>query len=221
MIISPAGLREIESSEGWSSGPYLDRVASPPVWTAYFGETKGISPSSPRISRADGEARLRRRFTADYAPALDPFVHLHGFTQNMYDALASFIWNCGRGAVAATTKVGRALRARQWHAAADAMLEWCKNGAGRIIHGLQLRRQREIAIFLTKVDPLAGYRADEQRWIREYDALKRTNRDASRREVLRRVMTKRRKAIWTAAKKSGWDVAERRARYASLRARTT
>jgi len=221
MMISAAGLREIEASEGWSSGPYLDRVASPPVWTAYFGETKGIGPSSPRITRAEGEARLRRRFAADYAPALDPFVHLHGFTVNMYDALASFIWNCGKGAVAADTRVGRALRARQWHAAADAMLEWCRNGAGQIIRGLQLRRQREVAMFLKQADPLAGYRDDERRWIREYDALKRAGRGADRREVLRRVMMKRRKTIWAAARKSGWDVAERRARYASLRARTT
>lgn len=69
-------------------------------------------------------------------------------------------------------------------------------------------------------DAFAGYPADERRWLREYDDLKRRNRDRDRREVLRRTMTARRKSIWRAARVSGWDKLHRRARYASLLART-
>lgn len=72
-----------------------------------------------------------------------------------------------------------------------------------------------------KRDPLAGYTASEKRWIKEYDELRRADRDIDRRRVLCRVMTQQRKKIWRAAQDSrGWTTTRRR-RYASLKARTT
>ena len=71
-----------------------------------------------------------------------------------------------------------------------------------------------------KKDPLDGYTASEKRWIREYDRLVRLNSDASRRAVLRRVMTEQRKRIWRAAQdKKGWTRLRTR-RYKSLLSRT-
>lgn len=72
-------------------------------------------------------------------------------------------------------------------------------------------------------DRLAGYPADEKRWIRELDAIRRgaTPAHPSRQRVLIRVMTTRRKSIWRAAQISGWQMLKRRARYRSLLARTT
>lgn len=69
-------------------------------------------------------------------------------------------------------------------------------------------------------DPLRDYPADERRWIREYDKLRRQADPKRRRAVLQRVMTARRKSIWRAAQKSGWNKLNRRARYHSLLART-
>lgn len=65
-----------------------------------------------------------------------------------------------------------------------------------------------------------GYTAAEIRWIQEYDKLQSANQDKARRIVLRQVMTEQRKRIWTVAQSSGWDTANRRARYNSLAART-
>lgn len=62
----------------------------------------------------------------------------------------------------------------------------------------------------------AAYTASERRWITEYDR----RPGLVRRRVLRRVMTRQRKAIFRAAQRSGWNKANRRARYASLLART-
>lgn len=71
------------------------------------------------------------------------------------------------------------------------------------------------------------YTEAELRWIGEYDRLLRAKRDPDRRRVLRRMMTRQRKLIWAAAQPRspggdghGWQHANRRARYASLSART-
>ena len=178
MRVTHAGLVEIESSEGFSSKPYLDKVARPPVWTQGFGETKNIGPNSPPMSRAEAEKRLTTRFGQDYAWALAPFCELEGFNQNMYDALASFIWNCGPGAVGADTTIGKRLRARDWAGAADALLAWNTCG-GRPVEGLTLRRQRERKLFRTPAGhPNAYYLT---KWERQtVDVLEEERRIAAR-----------------------------------------
>jgi hypothetical protein len=63
----------------------------------------------------------------------------------------------------------------------------------------------------------------ERRMIRSYDRLAREHGDESsqqRRSGLRRRMTRRRKAIWRAGERTGWDRFRRRERYRSLLARS-
>jgi predicted chitinase len=66
-------------------------------------------------------------------------------------------------------------------------------------------------------DRWENYTPAERRWIAEYD---RTH-SKERRRVLRRVMTTQRKRIWKEAQDTGWNHANRRARWRSLQARTT
>jgi hypothetical protein len=73
-------------------------------------------------------------------------------------------------------------------------------------------------------DKWKGYTASERRWITEYDRLKRAGQDVDRRRVLRRVMCQQRGRVWQAATQPNpdqWDKASRRARWNSLRARTS
>ncbi|MEA2240807.1 MAG: hypothetical protein QOD24_363 [Solirubrobacteraceae bacterium] len=65
-------------------------------------------------------------------------------------------------------------------------------------------------------DRWSHYTPAERHWIAEYDHKPSTERRA----VLRRVMTEQRKRIWHEAQRSGWERANRRARWRSLRART-
>lgn len=67
-------------------------------------------------------------------------------------------------------------------------------------------------------DRWAGYTPAERRWIAEYDR----SRNPDRRRVLRRVMKVQRKRIYREAEAhaGGWDKANRRVRYRSLRARS-
>jgi hypothetical protein len=123
--------------------------------------------------------------------------------------------------------VGRELRAKHWSAAADALLAWDKAGGVRVA-GLARRREAERALFLAADDPLDGYPDDERRWIHEYDRLRRQNKDPERRRSLRRAMAEQRRKIWRSAQPEadggdghGWEANQRRARYASLLARTS
>ena len=76
-------------------------------------------------------------------------------------------------------------------------------------------------------DPFAGFPEKERRWILAYDKLvkqqrrgRETAETSESRERLRRLMTARRKAIWHAARESGWDRLHRRVRYEALKSRT-
>jgi lysozyme len=217
MNISAAGLNLIKEFEGFKPRPYRNFPGEP--WTIGYGETQGVTSTTGPWSQDYAERKLRARVGRDFESAVERLgVRLN---QHQFDALVSFVYNCGVGAIAASTGIGRALRARQWSRAADELMKWNKVN-GEPVLGLTRRRRRERALFLKQVDPLEGYTASEKRWIREYDRLVRENRDRDRRRVLRRVMTAQRKRVWRAAQCSGgWDASHRRERYHSLLARTS
>jgi len=223
MKISPAGVGLIKEFEGFPNGgrPYQDMVG---VWTIGYGHTEGVGPDSPALTEAQASALLATDLDSKYGP----YVNAIGLplSQPQFDALVSFVYNVGPGGIAASTNVGRQLRAKNWKAAADGLLAWNKAG-GAAVAGLTRRRQAERALFLSVADPLPGYRDDERAWIHEYDGLARTGQNPGRRDQLRAAMADRRKAIWRAAQPkaaggdgNGWNVNARRARYASLLARS-
>jgi lysozyme len=213
MKLSRRGAKLIEGFEGFRSCPYRDAVG---VWTIGYGSTKGVNSNTKCISQQDAEDRMMREIDATYGAAVNKIA---GLNQNQHDALVSFVYNVGTGGIAPTTGIGKALRAKDWKRAADELLKWDKAG-GRPLAGLTRRRKAERALFLSKPEK-SGYTDAERRWMREYDQLLKAGKDKDRRRVLRRSMTDQRKRIWRAAQTSGWDKADRRARYKSLLARTT
>lgn len=223
MKVSAAGVTLIKEFEGFPHGgrPYQDLVS---VWTIGYGHTEGVRPDSPPLTEPQASELLRKDLDEKYAP---PVVSLGlPLRQHQFDALVSFVYNCGPGAISQEMKIGRALRARDWTAAGDALLAWDKAG-GSAVAGLTRRRCAERAMFLTVEDALEGYSDAERAWIREYDSLAREQRDPERRRALRDRMTLQRKTIWRAAQPAdaggdgqGWEHAHRRARFASLAART-
>ncbi len=216
MKLSDKGAALLEEFEGFRAHAYRDAVGVP---TIGFGSTKGVRMGDGPVTRAQARARLKREVDEVYGAAVNRLgLQLN---QHQFDALCSFVYNLGPGAIGPSTGIGRALRAREWRRAADELLKWDKAG-GRTLLGLTRRRRAERALFLKAVvDSLVGYTASEARWLREYDDLKRRDVDLGRRGVLRRVMTEARKRVWRAAQGTGgWDIRRRRRRYASLLART-
>lgn len=224
--LSPHGADLIAGFEGFRSRPYRDAAG---VWTIGFGSTAGVGPDSPAVSRSQALQRMRREVDRTYGRAVNQLGVT--MTQNQFDALTSFAYNVGVGALGPGTGVGRAVRARRWGDAAAALKQWDKAVVGgRLtrLPGLTRRRAVEAALLLEGPAPVvtirAGYTPAEVRWITEYDELVREHRNPARRKVLRRVMREQRKRIWRMAvhedPRGGWNVAHRRARYKSLLART-
>ena len=123
--------------------PYLDPVGIP---TIGYGETKGITMSTAPWSKRKARRRLKRRLNQDFAPTVRALKL--PLTQAMFDALVSFVYNVGPGALGTDTGIGRALRAKHWRTAADELLKWDKAG-GKTLAGLTRRRQAERDLFLS------------------------------------------------------------------------
>lgn len=149
MKLSPAGARLIESFEGFRSAPYHGALDPRGLWTIGYGTTEGVGPNTRPVTPARAQALLMSDVDRRFAPAINA-LRLP-LNQNQFDALVSFVYNVGPGAIGPSTHVGRALRAHQWRAAADAMLLWDHAG-GQVSAGLARRRRRERALFLAPVD---------------------------------------------------------------------
>lgn len=148
--ISPNGIKLIQSFEGFSSKAYDDGVG---VWTIGWGTI-----------RYENGVRVKRGDSITVERALELFMHdLKSFekavreavkvplTQNQYDALVSFTYNVGIGALQGSTAL-RKLNVGDYQGAANALLSWNKGRVkGKLVElkGLTRRRNAERDLFLS------------------------------------------------------------------------
>lgn len=83
-------------------------------------------------------------------------------TQPQFDALVSFTFNCGEGALARSTLL-RCVNRNDFDGAAEQFAPWC-HGGGRVLSGLVRRRKAEADLFRTGNHEMvhAEYRADPE-----------------------------------------------------------
>src|SRR5882672_5904519 len=96
--LSKDGAGFIAGFEGFSAKPYRDAVG---VWTQGFGHTHGVGPNSKKITRDRG-LELLQQDAAKAATAVRDLVEVP-LTQKEFDALVSFTFNLGAGALAEST----------------------------------------------------------------------------------------------------------------------
>lgn len=149
--ISAAGLDLIKSFEGYHralpDGSCVAYKCPAGVWTLGWGCTVGIKAGMV-WTKAQAEAALRREM-ATFEEAVSRLVTVP-MSQNEYDALVSFAYNCGTGALERST-ILRKLNAGDREGASAGFKLWTKGG-GRVLPGLVRRRDAEAALFLTPVD---------------------------------------------------------------------
>ena len=152
MKISEKGLAMIERFEGCllKASNKLDGV-----WTIGYGQTGRYYGKRVRrgmtTTKALAHAWLRDHSIKTYEDAVTQAVKVP-LNQNQFDALVSFAYNVGVGALRQSTAL-RKLNAGDYAGAADALTMWTRCN-GKVLPGLVRRRKEERALFLTPVTPV-------------------------------------------------------------------
>ncbi|PQA86568.1 hypothetical protein CW354_16290 [Marinicaulis flavus] len=146
MRTSESGIELIKRFEGLELEAYQDIAG---IWTIGYGHTGPDVEPGMKISERDAEELLRK----DLRPreqAVDSAVKVP-LNQNEFDALVSFVYNVGVGALRSSTALKR-LNKGDRIGAADALTWWNKATVGGVLRevvGLTRRRAAERALFLT------------------------------------------------------------------------
>lgn len=139
MQISKAGLDLIKQFEGL----YLKAYRCPAgVPTIGYGHTAGVAMGQT-ITQQQADDYLRRD-VRQFERAVARLVTVP-LTQGQFDALVSFAFNLGEGALAQSTLL-RLLNAGDYAGAAAQFDRWNKAG-GRVLPGVVRRRAAERALF--------------------------------------------------------------------------
>lgn len=138
--LSARGAEFIAGFEGFRPHAYWDSFGR--VWTIGFGHTRNVGPGQI-VTRATG-LHLLRQDAKDAAQAVSDLVDVP-LTQNQFDALVSFAFNLGSGALAESTLL-RKLNAGKYKAAAKEFKRW-NHAGGVVLAGLTRRRNAEARLF--------------------------------------------------------------------------
>jgi lysozyme len=153
--LSEHGIAIIKKFEGLRLKAYRD-VAG--VWTIGYGSTlyhdgKAVRPGDKLVEETQADALFHNTLKW-YIDAVNQQVNV-SLNQNQFDALVSFTYNLGIGALQKSTLL-RKLNASDYLAAADQFLLWNKitdphSGKKVICNTLTVRRKQERELFLNPI----------------------------------------------------------------------
>ena len=147
--VSAAGLQLIAGFEGWSATLYEDVADNATIGYGHLVHAGPITaadragPYGKGITQQQGLALLRSDVESK-AQAVRSCVTVP-LTQGQFDALVSFAYNVGAGALQGSTLL-RKLNAGDYAGAATEFGNWTKAG-GQVMSGLVRRRAAEAAMF--------------------------------------------------------------------------
>lgn len=144
MKISEKGLALIKEFEGL----YLEAYKCPAgVWTIGFGTTEPINgqpiQAGMKITKEMAETLLLNNLKT-YEAGVNNAVKVK-LNQNQYDALVSFAYNCGVGALQKSDLL-KYLNQGEYGKASDEFPRWNKAN-GKVLNGLVRRRKAEQELF--------------------------------------------------------------------------
>lgn len=144
--ISQSGIDAITGYEGQRLSAYPDPGTGGAPWTIGVGHIRDVEQGDT-CTAAESDAFLRDDLTGA-EDAVNRLVVVP-VTQGQFNALVSFVFNLGEGALRSSTLL-KLLNAGNSSAAADQFLLWV-HAAGRVLPGLIKRRASERMQFLTGV----------------------------------------------------------------------
>ena len=153
MKLSNQGITLIKSFEGLRLSAYRD-VAG--IWTIGYGSTryhdgKPVKPGDKLADEQQADA-LFSNTLGQYEDAVNQYVKVP-LTQSQFDALVSFTYNEGTGALKQSTLLKK-LNEKDYHSAADQFLVWNKitsprTGEKEVCTDLSVRRRQERQLFIS------------------------------------------------------------------------
>ena len=137
----------ITSMEGFSAKPYKCPADIP---TIGYGSTKylngtPVQMTDPAITQQQAELLLSQTLV-EYEDAVNSLVKVK-LTQNQFDALVDFAYNCGIGNLKKSTLL-KLLNSGNYSGAANEFPKW-NMGGGKVLQGLVKRRKLEQELFLS------------------------------------------------------------------------
>ncbi len=145
MRINEAGLKIIKRNEGLRLHAYRCPAG---VWTIGYGHT-GPAAKRGNIITEERADLLLRNDVAYFEDAVSGLVTVP-LNGNQFSALVSFTFNLGEAHLAESTLL-RTLNAGDPEGAANEFPRWNRAG-GKVLPGLERRRDEERALFLTPVE---------------------------------------------------------------------
>lgn len=144
MKLSNTGLELIKSFEGVRLTAYK-AVPTEEHWTIGYGHYGPDVTKNMKITQAQADAYLKAD-VARFEKAVSDNVKVP-LNQNQFDALVSFTYNCGAGALQRSTLL-ELLNQGKYEEAADQFDVWIKSG-NQVLNGLVKRRAKEKELFLS------------------------------------------------------------------------
>ena len=141
MKISNNGLNTIKQFEGCRLTAYQDVKG---VWTIGYGHTGGVYYGQT-ITQAEADT-LFRQDLAKFESGVARLCYGVTLTQNQFDALVSFAYNCGLSALGSSTLLKKIKANPNDKSIAAEFKKWCYSG-GKIVQGLANRRTAEAQLY--------------------------------------------------------------------------
>lgn len=150
MNLSENGARFIAEFEGTYHEPYNDPVGHATIGIGHLIHYGPVTDFDRRtwgtLTDEQCWSLLVEDVARDYAPAVEELISVP-LTQNQFDALVSFAYNVGTGALR-DSSLRRVLNAGNYHAVRAELARWNKAG-GSELKGLTRRRVAEADLFET------------------------------------------------------------------------
>jgi lysozyme len=146
--LSQKGVDLIKQFEGLSLTPYVcaGGINTIGYGNTYYTNGKKVSLKDPKITPQQAEELLKHSLST-YEKAVDSFCR-DDISQPQFDALVSFCYNLGAGALQKSTLIKKVNANPKDVTIADEFLKWNKAN-GTVLKGLTKRRQAEADLYFS------------------------------------------------------------------------
>ena len=148
MKTSGKGIEIIKKHEGFRSHPYLCPAGVPTIGygATYYKNGKKVSLSDAPISKSEGVLLLGDMLDR-YENGVNRYVQ-HPINQNQFDALVSFAYNLGLGALKTSTLL-KVINSNPNDPDIRRQFKRWVRASGRILPGLEKRRKEEADLYFS------------------------------------------------------------------------